>query len=100
VGRGAGAGRRGVGMARGDRSGLAVRHVVLLIVDHPYVDARHRPAESTRADLARLDVVREYAHHLRHPPDLDDREAETFLECPMQLRLDAGPDAEPDVVAP
>ena len=51
-------------------------------------------AERARADLPRRHVVEQDAHHLGHAPHLDQRKAEALLEHGMQLRLDAGADAE------
>ena len=73
---------------------------LVAIVDHTYLDARHRPAEGARADLTRLEVVPQHTHHLCHAPDLDQRKAKAPFEQQVQLRLDAGANAEADVVVP
>ena len=87
-------------MAHQHLARLAVCDVAVAIVDHAYLDARHRAAEGARADLTRLEAVPQHAHHLGHAPDLDQRKAEALFEGGVQLRLDAGADAEAHVVAP
>ena len=65
-----------------------------LVVDDARLEAAGRAAEGARADLARLVAVGEDAPGLGHAPHLDQREAEALLERRVQLRLDAGADAE------
>src|SRR5207244_11432080 len=52
------------------------------------------PPERARADLAGLAAIRQDAHHFRHSPDFDQGKAEALLDRAMELRLDAGADAE------
>ena len=70
------------------------------IVDDAHLDARHGPPECAGADLARLHGVAQHANHLGHSPELDHGKAEALLERRVQLGLDAGADAEPDLVLP
>jgi hypothetical protein len=77
-----------------------VSDVAIGIVDDAHLDARHGPPEGAGADLARLDGIAQHANHLRHSPQLDHGEAETLLERRVQFGLDAGADAEPDLVLP
>ena len=58
-----------------------------------------RATESARVDLARLVAVGKDAAGLGHAPHLDQRETETLLEGPVQLRFDASAKAEAHVVA-
>ena len=76
-----------------------IGHIPVSFVDDPHLDARHRAAEGAGADLARLKVVGQRPHHLGHAPHLDHGEAKAHLEGGVQLRLDAGADAEAHVVA-
>ena len=79
-------------------AGRAVGHVAIGVVDDAHLEAGLNPAEGARADLARRLVVDQGANHLRHAPELDEREAEALLERCVQLRLDAGTDAEAHAV--
>src|SRR5262245_3705173 len=45
-------------------------------------------------------MVEEHAHHLGHPPHLDQRKAKTLFEGRMKLWLDAGADADSHAVVP
>src|SRR6185295_14412620 len=80
--------------------GLAVWHVAIGIINDTDIDARHSPPEGTRSYLTRLKGVAQHADHLRHAPDLEHRKTEALLERLVQLRLDAGTDAEADAMAP
>src|SRR5262249_12990329 len=64
-------------------AGLAVRYVVLLIVDYAHVNARQGAAKGSRTDLARLCGIPQHAHHLRHTPDLDHGKTEALFELPV-----------------
>jgi hypothetical protein len=87
------AGRR-LGMAEQHLARLPAGEVALLIVDHANFHPGDFPPKRARADLAGLAAIRQDAHHLRHSPDFDQGKAEALLDRAMELRLDAGPDAE------
>ena len=78
----------------------AARHLAILGVHHPRLEVALRPAEGAGRDLPGLDVVGEDAAGLRHPPHLDQRKAEALLEQRVQVRLDAGAEAELHRVPP
>ena len=94
VSREAAAARRRRGMAEQHLARLPVGEVALLVVDHAHFHPGDFPPEGARADLARLVAVRQAAHHLGHAPEFDQGKAEALLDRPMELRLDAGADAE------
>ena len=85
-------------MAEQHLARVALGEVALLVVDHADFHPGDFPPECARARLARLVAVGQAAHHLRHAPDLDQGKAEALLERPMELRLDAGADAEAHAV--
>jgi hypothetical protein len=81
-------------MAHQHLAGLAVRHIAVVLVDDPHLDARHGAAEGARAHLSGRDAIGQHTHHLGHAPQLDQRKTEALLEGRVQLRLDAGAEAE------
>src|SRR5882724_12218121 len=81
-------------MAEQHLAGLAGGDIALVIVDHANFHPGDFPPERARADLARLAAIRQDPHHLGHSPDFYQGKAEALFDRLMELRLDAGPDAE------
>src|SRR5207245_2346402 len=69
------------------------RHLAVLLVGDLRLQPAERPTEGARMHHARLAVDHRDASGLRHAPGLDQRKAETLLERPGALGLDAGADA-------
>ena len=84
-------------MCRTTRSpGLSGRHILVVLIDDARLEPRNGTADSAGVDQARLDVVRNET--AAHRPEFDEGKAEPLLARGVLGGVDAGAEAEADLV--